>query len=63
MDSKCILHKYNDPMDYDFNSMTQAANIEKIFSEYFHNVKAILRRTSLESVQHVSERSQVIHLY
>ena len=54
-----ILHKYNDPMDYDFNSMTQAANIEKIFSEYFHNIKAILRRTSLESVQHVSERSQV----
>jgi cysteinyl-tRNA synthetase len=39
-----ILHKYNDPMDYGDNTLNQAVNYEKIFSEYFHNVKAVLRR-------------------
>jgi cysteinyl-tRNA synthetase len=39
-----LLHKYNSIMDYSDNTMTEAANIEKIFSEFFHNAKAILRR-------------------
>ena len=39
-----LLHKYNAPMDYGDGTMTQAVNIEKIFSEFFHNVKATLRR-------------------
>ena len=39
-----LLHKYNAPMDYSDATMTQAVNIEKIFAEYFHNVKALLRR-------------------
>ena len=41
-----LLHKYNSPMDYGDGSLSQAASIDKIFSEYFHNVKAVLRRYS-----------------
>ena len=39
-----LLHKYNAPMDYGDGSLEQAAAIDRIFTEYFHNVKAILRR-------------------
>lgn len=39
-----LLHKYNAPMDYSDGSLSQAASIDKIFQEYFHNVKAVLRR-------------------
>jgi cysteinyl-tRNA synthetase len=50
-----LLHKYNSPMDYSDSTMIQAVNIEKIFSEYFHNVKALLRRLGdvAATVQHV----------
>ena len=50
-----LLHKYNSPMDYGDNTMSQAVNIEKIFSEYFHNTKALLRRLGdvAATVQHV----------
>ena len=50
-----LLHKYNAPMDYADTTMSQAVNIEKIFSEYFHNVKALLRRLGdvASTVQHV----------
>ena len=39
-----LLHKYNAPMDYGDGTMNQAVSIEKIFTEFFHNVKALLRR-------------------
>jgi cysteinyl-tRNA synthetase len=39
-----LLHKYNEPMDYGDNTMTQAVNIERIFNEFFLNIKAVLRR-------------------
>ena len=48
-----LLHKYNAPMDYGDGTMTQAVNIEKIFSEFFHNVKATLRRYGGEGEGHV----------
>lgn len=50
-----LLHKYNAPMDYGDSTMVQAVNIEKIFSEYFHNIKALLRRLGDVSatMQHV----------
>jgi cysteinyl-tRNA synthetase len=41
-----LLHKYNMAMDYSDETMTQAVNIEKIFSEFFHNTKAVLRKLS-----------------
>ncbi len=53
-----LLHKYNAPMDYGDNTMTEAVNIEKIFSEYFHNVKAILRRLGSDGGQYVGPREK-----
>lgn len=41
-----LLHKYNTPMDYGDDAMSGALAAEKIFSEFFHNVKAALRRTT-----------------
>lgn len=54
-----LLQKYNAPMDYSDNTLQQAASIEKIFSEFFHNVKAAQRRLSTKGPQHVGadERS------
>jgi cysteinyl-tRNA synthetase len=48
-----LLHKYNAPMDYGDDTMTQAVSIERIFSEFFHNVKAVLRRLGISGPQHV----------
>lgn len=39
-----LLHKYNSTMDYSEGSMTQAVNVEKTFTEFFHNMKALLRK-------------------
>jgi len=50
-----LLHKYNAPMDYGDGTMTQAVNMEKIFSEFFLNVKAVLRRLGVSGPQHVGE--------
>jgi cysteinyl-tRNA synthetase len=59
-----LLHKYNSPMDYGDGTMTQAVNIEKIFSEYFHNVKAVLRRLGISGSQHlgIREHALITHL-
>ena len=46
-----LLHKYNAPMDYGDNTMSHAISIEKIFTEFFHNVKAILREGKITDVQ------------
>ena len=55
-----LLHKYNSPMDYGDGTMTQAVNIEKIFSEYFHNVKAVLRRLGISGSQHLGTREHAL---
>jgi len=55
-----LLSKYNAPMDYGDGTMTQAVNIEKIFSEYFHNVKALLRRLGVSGVQYLSPREHAL---
>ena len=59
-----LLHKYSSPMDYSDGTMTQAVNIEKIFSEYFHNMKAVLRRLGISGSQYLSvkEHSLITHL-
>lgn len=59
----CLLHKYNDPMDYDDDTMTQACNIEKIFIEYFHNIKAYIRRSEgVSGNQHVGSGEETLLL-
>ena len=45
-----LLHKYNAGMDYGDNTMTHAVDTEKKLSEFFHNIKAILR-TDMGSIQ------------
>jgi cysteinyl-tRNA synthetase len=39
-----LLHKYNEPMEYSDNSMGNAIHIEKIFAEFFHKIKAFIRK-------------------
>jgi len=46
-----LLHKYNSPMDYGDNTMSHAMSIEKIFVEFFHNVKAVLREGKITNPQ------------
>ena len=53
-----LLHKYNAPMDYGDNTMTEAVNIERILVEYFHNVKAVLRRLGNAGSQYVGSREK-----
>lgn len=57
-----LLHKYNAPMDYGDSTMVQAVNIEKIFSEFFHNVKALLRRLGdvSSTMQHVGTAEEAL---
>jgi cysteinyl-tRNA synthetase len=40
--------------------MNHAVSIDKIFSEYFHNVKAVLRRLGLDGPQHVGEAEMAL---
>jgi cysteinyl-tRNA synthetase len=61
-----LLHKYNAPMDYGDGSLSQAVSIDKIFQEYFHNVKAVLRRyMGAKGVcggpQHKGEKEDVLY--
>ena len=51
-----LLHKYNAPMDYGDSTMTHAVAIDKIFSEFFLNVKACLRRTQSSDSQHAGDK-------
>lgn len=46
-----LLHKYNAPMDYGDNTMSHAMSIEKIFVEFFHNAKAVLREGKITDIQ------------
>jgi cysteinyl-tRNA synthetase len=57
-----LLHKYNSPMDYGDSTMTQAVSIEKIFAEFFHNTKALLRRLGEVSatVQYVGAAEEAL---
>lgn len=55
-----LLHKYSSPMDYSDGTMTQAVNIEKIFTEYFHNMKAILRRLGICGSQYLGAREHAL---
>jgi cysteinyl-tRNA synthetase len=53
-----LLHKYNAPMDYGDNTMAEAVSVEKIFNDFFLNVKVYLRRLGLSGSQHVGVKEQ-----
>lgn len=55
-----LLHKYNAPMDFSDQSLNHAIDIEKIFSEFFHNIKAVLRRLGSQQQQYIGEREGVM---
>lgn len=57
-----LLHKYNAPMDYGEETMQHAVNTGKIFSEFFHNCKALLRRYGpvSSSPQHIGASEEAI---
>lgn len=55
-----LLHKYNAPMDYSDNIMSHAVVMEKTFSEYFHNVKAVFRRYGLTGNQYVGAKEKAL---
>ena len=55
-----LLHKYNAPMDYGDNTMTHAVLREKFFSDFFQNVKAILRSTPIITSQAWDERAKIL---
>lgn len=46
-----LMSKYNAPMDYGDSTMAGALSIERSFAEYFHNVKAVLRRDGVAGPQ------------
>lgn len=52
-----LLHKYNAPMDYGDNTMTHAVEREKVFSDFFLNVKALLRSVSITNNQFWDDRA------
>lgn len=57
-----LLHKYNAPMDYGDNTMSHAMSIEKIFVEFFHNVKAVLRAGKITDVQRWDSHARELQL-
>jgi len=55
-----LMHKYNSPMDYGDNTMTEAVSAEKTFTEYFHNVKAALRQSGAKGQQKVAVKEKAL---
>ena len=50
-----ILHKYNITMDYSENTMINAINIEKNFTDFFQNVNVKLRKKTNWGKQHIDK--------
>lgn len=46
-----LLHKWNTTMNYSDGAMEEARAKEKLFVEFFHNVKANLRHVSIQQPQ------------
>ena len=47
-----LMHKYNSPMDYSDNTMSNAVTMERAFTEFFLNLKATLRTLPTSGTQH-----------
>lgn len=54
---------YSSTMDYGDGTMTQAVNIERLFAEFFHNIKATLRRlqAQVRSPRRWADRCTALH--
>lgn len=46
-----LLHKYNDPMDYSVETMRTAISTERVFVDFFANVKYALRQESNTDIE------------
>lgn len=46
-----LLHKWNTTMNYSDGAMEEARAKEKLFAEFFHNVKATLRQLTADQPQ------------
>ncbi len=57
-----LLHKYNAPMDYGDNTMSHAIAIEKIFTEFFHNVKAVMREGKITNPQRMDDNARDLQI-
>eukprot|EP01038_Epipyxis_sp_PR26KG_P008487 gene8487-11473_t len=55
-----LLHKYSAPMDYGDNTMNEAIAFEKTYSEFFHNVKAVLRRVGINGSQQILAKESLL---
>jgi len=55
-----LLYKYNAEMHYSENFMNHVIVVEKQFSEFFHNCKALLRQYPMSSAQNLD--AQAYHL-
>ncbi len=53
-----LLHKYNLPMDYGDNTMSHALVTEKLFTEFFHNVKAVIRQQQQQQATNDNKTQQ-----
>lgn len=51
-----LLHKWNTTMNYSDGAMEEARAKEKLFNEFFHNVKAALRNHSPDASEKWTER-------
>ena len=57
-----LLHKYSAPMDYGDNTMSHAMITDKLFKEFFFNVKAFLREKHMGQVQKWTTETKVLQL-
>ena len=51
-----LLHKWNTPMNYSDGAMEEAKAKEKVFTEFFQNVKALLRGQSADAPERWDEK-------
>ncbi|KAK8811438.1 hypothetical protein WA158_003172 [Blastocystis sp. Blastoise] len=50
-----LLHRWNTTMNYSDGALEEAKTKDKMFNEFFHNIKAILRNTNVDCKQHWNE--------
>lgn len=56
-----LLHKYEAIMDYSDDALTQARDQEKVFAEFFHVVKAVLREQDPAAPQNWGKNEKILH--
>lgn len=51
-----LLHRWNTTMNYSDGALEEAKTKDKMFNEFYHNVKAVLRNVEKDCKQHWGER-------